>query len=239
MPETNPQLPLGLKLKDGATFASFFPGSNAELVEHLSRLSGSPWQPGIYLWGDPGTGKSHLLQAVCHAAGERGLAAVYLPLRLADQFPREVLLGLEKLGIVCIDDIQLIAGDQDWELALIQLFERIRDSGTQLVVASNASPAAMGLSSPHLVSRLSWGLQFHLQALDAEGKLGALQLRAARRGIGLPSEAGRYLVRHYGQDVNLLFSTLDCLDRASLVAKRKLTLPFIRKVLEKAGPKLP
>jgi DnaA family protein len=230
----NKQLPLTIGLKDSATFASYFPGPNVEALTHLRRLTGKPWEPGVYLWGGSGTGKSHLLQAVCHAAGERNGVSVYLPMRLADQFPREALHGLETVGIVCIDDIQAIAGDYDWELAVIHLFERIRETGGVLVVAGNAMPAEMGLGLSHLISRLAWGLQFQLQPLDEAGKLSALQLRASRRGIELPIESGRYLVRHSGQDMNRLFSALEALDRASLVAKRRLTVPFISEVLKEA-----
>ena len=228
----NLQLPLTLVLKDGATFDSYYAGPNGEAVAHLRKLTGTPWEPGMYLWGGPGTGKSHLLQAVCHAAGERGVAAVFLPMRAADQFPREALQGLEKVGIVCIDDIHAIAGDYDWELAVIDLFERIRETGGILVVTGNAMPAQLGLQLTHLVSRLAWGLQLQLQALNEVDKLSALQLRASRRGISLPSESGRYLIRHYGSDMHPLFSALESLDRASLAAKRRLTIPFLREVLK-------
>jgi len=228
----NPQLLLTLGLKDSATFTSFFPGPNAEALAHLRQLTGGPWEPGVYLWGGPGTGKSHLLQAVCHSAGERGGGAVYLPLRAAEPFPLEALQGLENVGMVCIDDIHAIAGDNAWEVALIHLFERIREAGAGLVVAGHASPAELGLSLAQLVSRLAWGLSFQLHPLDEEDKLNALRLRASRRGIALQPAAERYLVRHYGQDMNLLFGVLESLDRASLTAQRKLTIPFIRAVLK-------
>lgn len=227
----NPQLTLTLKLKDSATFASYWAGPNAEILAHLRQLIGSARQPAVYLWGVPGCGKSHLLQALCHAAGEQNSAAVYLPMRMADRFPREALQGLENVEMVCIDDIQAIAGDPDWELAFIHLFERIGETGAGLVVAGNAIPAELGFKLPQLASRLSWGLAFQLQPLSDADKLSALQLRASRRGIELPLESGRYLVRHYGQTMSDLYHALESLDQASLAAKRKLTIPFIRAAL--------
>ena len=225
------QLPLNLGLRDSATFDSYVAGPNAQAVAYLRRLAGHGWEPGVYLWGAPGAGKSHLLQAVCHAAGAAGAAAVYLPMELADRLPSEALNGLENLSRVCIDDIQAIAGRRDWEIALVHLIDRLQAAGGGLVVTGNAAPAALGLELPQLSSRLAGGLTLQLQVLDEADKLQALQLRAARRGLTLTPEAGRYLVRHYGQDMNRLFTALETVDQASLVAQRRLTIPFIRAVL--------
>lgn len=227
----SPQLPLTLKLKDTTTFASYFPGPNSEALSYLRRLTGSAWEPSIYLWGEAGAGKSHLLQAVCHALGDRGTAAIYLPMGAADQFPCEALEGVESLGMVCIDDIHLIAGRQPWEMALLNLFERIRERGRGLVVTGAAVPADLGFQLPQLASRLAGGLVLQLRPLSDDDKLAALQLRARRRGLTLTAAAGSYLVRHYGQHMATLFGVLDTLDQASLVAKRPLTIPFMREAL--------
>jgi len=225
------QLPLNLSLRDSATFDSYVAGPNAQAVAYLRCLAGHGWEPGVYLWGAPGAGKSHLLQAVCHAAGAAGAAAVYLPMELADRFPSEALNGLENLSRICIDDIQAIAGRRDWEIALVHLIDRVHAAGGGLVVTGHTAPMALGLELPQLASRLAGGLTLQLHALDEAEKLQALQLRAARRGLTLTVEAGRYLVRHYGQDMNRLFATLETVDHASLAAQRRLTIPFIRDVL--------
>ncbi len=225
------QLPLTLGPKDCACFESFFPGRNGEVLENLRRAVAAPGEPVLYLWGGSGTGKSHLLQAVCHALGETNAAAFYFPMTLADQIPYEALDGLETMAVVCIDDMEAIAGHRDWELALMRLFVRIHQAGGGLIVAGAAVPAALGIKLTQLSSRLAGGLVFQLQPLSEEDKVQALRLRAARRGFELPMEAGRYLVRHCGANADTLFGALDVLDKASLVAKRKLTLPFIRSVL--------
>lgn len=230
-PPKTAQLPLSLGLKDSAVFANFLPGPNAQAVAYLRALSGGIQEPAVYLWGKPGTGKSHLLQALCHAAGEKTLAAVYLPMRIAVDFPCEVLNGLESMALVCIDDLHLIAGHEQWQRALIGLFERIHDSGGSLVVAANSVPGELGVS-PHLASRLSWGIAFQIKPLDDQDKAAALQLRTERRGFHLRAEVARYLVRHYGDDMTHLFEQLDILDQASLAAKRKLTLPFVKGILQ-------
>jgi DnaA family protein len=227
----NHQLPLNLSLKDSATFESYVPGTNEQAVNYLRRLADSAWEPGVYLWGSAGTGKSHLLQAVCHAAGAAGTAAIYLPLQLADQFPCEALNGMENVSQVCIDDIQAIAGRRDWETALVHLIDRIHAAGGRLVMAGNAAPAALGLDLPQLRSRLTGGLTLLLKPLDAAGKLQALHWRAGQRGLELTAAAGRYLVRHYGRDMGVLCTALELIDHASLAAQRRPTIPFMRHVL--------
>lgn len=230
------QLTLGLGLKDSATFDNYLPGPNGEALAYLSRLEGSPWKPGVYLWGEPGTGKSHLLQAVCHAAGSQGLAAIYLPMLTVDQLSYEALAGIEYIAMVCIDDIQAIAGYYEWEVALIGLLDRIHASGAGLVITGHAPPAALGLKLPPLASRLAGGLVFQLKPLNETDKLQALQEHALRRGLPLSAEAGRYLVRYHGRDMTTLLAALEALDQASLTAKRKLTVPFIRSVLSASEP---
>lgn len=222
------QLPLDLGVNNNATFDNYIAGPNAQAVAYLRRLSGGERQPGVYLWGPTGVGKSHLLQAVCQAAGA---AAMYLPLQWADRFPCEALRGIENLDRVCIDDIHAIAGRRDWETALTRLLDRIQAAGGGVVIAGDAAPAALGLASPQLASRLAGGLTLQLQPLDEADKLQALRERAARRGLQLSDEAGRYLARHYSRDMGVLCAALERIDQASLIAKRKPTIPFMRSVL--------
>ncbi|MEE4376560.1 MAG: DnaA regulatory inactivator Hda [Candidatus Competibacteraceae bacterium] len=229
------QLPLLLELKESATFESFVLGANTEVVETLRRLSGSPWEPHIYLWGPAGTGKSHLLQAICHTVGDHGTGAVYLPLQTIEQLPCVVLDGLENLALVCIDDVQRIAGRDDWELALRNLFERVQGTQGSLVITGNAVPQELGLHLSQLSSRLAGCLSLGLKPLNETEILQALRLRATLRGLLLSPEVERYLLRHYGQPLDHLFEALELLDRASLAAQRKLTVPFISHALKEAG----
>jgi DnaA family protein len=233
------QLPLTISLKDHATFASYFPGVNGETVTYLKRLTGDPWEPNVYLWGPSGTGKSHLLQAICHAAGERGESAIYLPMHETGQFSYEALDGIENVTIVCIDDIHKLAGNRDWETALVRLFDRVEEKRGGLVITGNAAPTDMGLRLPQLISRLTASLVLVLNTLEPTDQLRALQLRAKRRGLTLSDAAGRYLMRHFQKDTSALFAALDTLDKASLAAKRKLTPAFLRSVLDTLNPNKP
>lgn len=221
------QLALRIGLRDSATFANFYAGDNAAVLHVLQQAD----EPFIYLWGTQGSGRSHLLQAACHAETGRGGAPAYLPLGELAPAGVGLLEGLEQMSLICLDDVQAIAGDAAWEEGLFHLYNRIREAGGRLLAAADASPLTLGINLADLRSRLGWGPVFQLQGLDDAGKLAALQLRARARGMALSDEVGSYLLRHSPRDMRALFDLLERLDRASLTAQRRLTIPFIREFL--------
>jgi DnaA family protein len=221
------QLALRVGLRDGITFDNFLAEGNEALLHQLREGS----EPFIYLWGQTGCGKSHLLHALSHAANESGVTAVYLGLLEYRVLDVAMLDGLEQYAVVTIDDINAIAGERQWEEALFHLYNRIRDSGARLVVSASNSPANAGFYLPDLISRLGWGPVYQLRPLDDSGKAAALQLRARRRGMQLPDDVAAYLLKHSARDLPGLFALLDALDQATLTAKRRLTLPFVRELL--------
>lgn len=225
------QLPLELTLRHNATFENFAYPEKHPLLSLLQEMARGRGESILYLWGAEGCGKTHLLQATCHRAALHGTSIVYLPLRELLQYGIEVLQGMEAHDLLCIDDIDAIAGNQEWEHQLFALFNRMRDRNARLITSAHASPTETGIRLPDLVSRLSWGPVFHLALLSDTEKLRALQLRAGTRGLELPEEVGRYLLRYYPRDLQIQFELLDRLDQASLVQQRKLTVPFVRDVL--------
>lgn len=224
---TEQQLPLRIGLRDSATFANFYCAGN-DAVLHTLQLASEPF---VFLWGSVGSGKSHLLQAACHAETERNGSPAYLPLGQLCEAGASVLDGMEAMTLVCLDELQSVAGDDDWEEALFHLYNRVRDAGVRLLVAADAGPAALPVKLADLRSRLSWGPVYQLQQLDDDGKLAALQMRARGRGIELPADVGAYLLRRSPRDMHALFELLDRLDQASLVAQRRLTIPFVRELI--------
>lgn len=221
------QLPLGIALRDSAAFENFYPGPNQAAVAAVRGMT----PPGVYLWGAPGTGKTHLLQAACAAALQQGSRAAYLPLREAARFSPDMLQGWEDFTLVCLDDLDAVAGNTVWEQALFHLYNGVRDAGGCLQVAAAAAPAQGSIALADLRSRLSHAPVYQLQALDDAGKLVVLQQRAARRGFELPDDTAQYLLSRYQRDMHSLCNLLDVLDTASLAAQRKLTIPFVRNVL--------
>jgi len=136
------------------------------------------------------------------------------------------------MSLVCLDDVQALTGHDEQEEALFHLYNRIRESGGRLLVAANASPAGLAPRLPDLRSRLLWGPVFHLHRLDDAGRLAALQLRADRRGFQLNNDVGTYLLHRHPRDMAKLFELLEQLDHASLTAQRRLTIPFVRSLLQ-------
>jgi DnaA family protein len=219
------QLPLGVRLRAGAVFASFAPGQNAELLTALRSAAGPVW-----LWGAHGTGKTHLLQALCVDVGD---AAAYFPLDRSLALPPEALAGFERSRVLCIDDVDAVAGDQAWEQALFRLFNEAAELRTRLIFTAAVAPrqAAWGLEDWR--SRAASCVVYQLRELDDEGRIEALRLRAVQRGLQLPYETSEYLLKRMPRDLPSLLQVLDALDEASMIEQRRLTIPFIRDELEK------
>jgi DnaA family protein len=226
------QLPLGLRLHDAAHFSNFVCGDDGELLDQLRQLAAGGRLRQLYCWGAHGSGKSHLLQACCRAADAAGHSAAYLSLRDAAQLAPAVLDGWEHYQLVCLDDIDAAAGAGGWEEALFHLYNRLVERGNRLLVSAAVAPAGLALELPDLVSRLAAGPVYQVHILDDEQSLRAMRLRAAQRGLDLPEETGRYLLRRLPRDLPALMNLLDRLDMASLAAQRKLTVPFVKSVLE-------
>lgn len=226
------QLALGLSLKEELTFANFLSGSNHEAVLALKKLAGEDAPQFIYLCSVGTLGASHLLQATCHAAHQAQHAAAYLPLADWVQFNPEILQGFEMMAVVCLDDLQVIAGKAAWEEAVFHLYNRIQAHGGRLVVVANDIPKQLRLQLPDLVSRLTSGVLYQIHPLSDDEKIQALKLRANGRGITLADEVARYILTHCPRHMGTLFAAFDALDKASLAEQRRLTIPFVKTVLQ-------
>lgn len=225
------QLPLGVRLPDRAVFESFLPARNLQAVEHALRVAEGEARGSTWICGPAGAGKTHLLQAICARAGQRG-GAGYFPLEQLAELGPGVLEGLTLLECVCVDDLDRVTGRLDWEKALFGLFQEMQEREARLVVAARAPPALLPWALPDLGSRFTAAAIFQLRELDESEQQEALQLRARLRGFDLPDETSRWLQRRFPRDMRTLYELLDTLDQAALVAQRRLTVPFIRSVLK-------
>lgn len=231
--EPSGQLPLPITLDEGATFENFYAEPNAAAVEALRNAAIAADTPVLFLHGGDGTGKSHLLQAACRAAGGAQRRAMYLPMGQAVLLDPSAVEGLERYPLVCLDDVQRIAGTEPWQRALLTLIDGLKQNGGSFIATARNAPSAIKRLLPDLVSRLSWGPVFQLQALSDAEKIAALQQRALRRGFELPEDTAKFLLNRLQRDMATLCATLDALDSASLVAQRKVTVPFVKAFIEK------
>lgn len=229
---SHPQLPLGLALRDSARFNSFYPGRNLEAVQGLQQSARGRGETFVYVVAPTGMGKTHLLQAACADAAAVERSCSYLPLPDLREFTPAVFADLEQLDLVCIDDVTAIAGDDAWERGLFDLFNRVRQGGGTLLVAGDTRPDQAGFQLPDLVSRLAWGVTYVIRPLAERDVIAALACRALARGLQLPEETAQYLLKRYPRDLPTLFALFDTLDTASLVEQRRLTVPFVRAVLD-------
>ena len=226
------QLPLALDLRHAPGLDDFVVGRNRELLEQLRRALDGDGERLIFISGPPGSGRSHLLLGQCNAAEQSGLRSVYLPLREKLSLMPVMLEGLEQFDLLAIDDVDAIAGDDDWENALFNLFNRCRDNHRRLLFSAAGGPAALPIRLPDLRSRLSWGLTIALHGLDDDGRRQLLQVLAERRAMRLPDDVARYLLERASRHPRDLVELVARLDRASLAEKRHLTIPFVRNYLD-------
>ena len=223
------QLTLGIGLDDDARFENFLTGSeNQQALEYLQADGDEQF---IYIWGSGSPGLTHLLQAACHSSASKGRSALYLPLKEKSQLSPQILEGLSSLSLICIDDIDVIAGDANWESALFTAFNSSKESHTQLIIAGKTAPLNLEIELPDLHSRLQSGLILQLQALNDEEKLLALQLRAKQRGIELPNAVAEFILLRAERSLAALMQILNQLDQSSLEQKRKLSIPLVKSTL--------
>lgn len=224
------QLPLTLRWPAQQRFASFVAGDNGAAVDLLQRAAAEPDALWVFACGPRGSGKTHLLVAACAAAAELKRSAQYLSLRkLADPDALRALGGSELLAL---DDVDALAGNAELEHALFDLYNRCKVEKSTLLFGASAPPAQLGLGLRDLVSRLSACAQAPLRPLDDAARREALRQRAQARGLLLDDNVIDWLFVHAERDLGSLTAWLERIDRASLAAKRRVTVPFLRQLLD-------
>ncbi len=209
------QLILDVRPDFKPTLDNFVPGDNAALIaalrEHVQRRDGSV----LYLWGPPGSGRSHLL----HAA-----AALAEPMRPVSHSAAAPVMG----ALICIDDVER-ANEAELS-ALFRVFINARNEAQSILVSGSVPPAVLGFRAD-TASRIAQGLVFEMRPLSDEQKREALMQHAAGRGMHVSPEIINYLLRHSRRDLPWLMAVLDAMDEASLSLGRPVTLPLLREIL--------
>ena len=226
------QLSLPIHQIDDETLANFYGDNNALLLNSLRQNMAELQQQFFYLWGHKSVGNTHLLRALSNEYIHQKRSTIYVPLSKSRYFSTAVFENLEQQELVCLDDLQTVIGDSEWEVALFDLFNRIKDNNkTLLIVSASLSPSALPVKLPDLASRLKWGESYQLIALTDEQKLHALKQNAYQRGITLSDEIISFMFNRLDRDMSTLKEALNQLDKASLQAQRHLTIPFVKSTL--------
>lgn len=197
------QLALGISPPPEPSFENFVPGANAELLARLRELAeGRLAESIVYLWGEPGSGRSHLLRAAARASAR--------PLVLAD-------------------DVEAL--DETRQRTLFMQINEARESGGSVLAAGSSPPSRLPLRED-LRSRLGWGLVYQVKPLTDGERAVYLRAEAERRGMHLSDEVVSYLLTRVRRDLPSLGAILDELDRVSLEQQRAVTLPLVREALK-------
>lgn len=222
------QYPFPFSFRNAPGFERFH--ANTHNAELLALLRGLEQGPAVFcfLWGARGSGKTHLLQALCHASA----TAVYLPLRDLLPYGPHCLDGLERETFLVVDDVDCIAGHRDWEEAMLRLFmaqQADPDRGPgKLCMAAEHNPQSLGLGLKDLQSRLQLALVYEVKPLDDVARAQVLTARALERGIELKPEVVAFLLTRCARGMSELLAMLEQLDALSLSEKRRITIPFIK-----------
>jgi len=229
------QLSLSVQLPDDETFQSFQSNENQAVLNQLQDfidliVKQESHPTALYLFGIKGVGKSHLLHACCAYAEQLGLSSLSLSFGELDQLSTEMFEGLEQIDVVCLDDIHLIAGNDDFERAVFDLFNRVTEQGKCLIISGDQNVNNLTIKLPDLLSRLSWGFTEQLKPIQDDEKILALQYRAEQRGLILTNDSAKFLLTRISREMTNLISALDELDKASIREQRKITIPFIKEI---------
>lgn len=228
-------MPLALRYPPDQRFDSFVaaPAGALAQLQALARQPGADW---LFLAGPAKTGKTHLALALCAAAEQAGRRVAYLPLAAAAGRARVALDALEGNDVVALDGLEKIVGaddaqKRDDEIALFDFHNQARARGTGVLYTAQAGPDELTLALPDLRSRLQQCARIALSPLDDAGRRDVLRDRAQRRGLILEEPAIEWLLTRTDRDLGALVGLLDKLDRASLAAQRRVTVPFLRQVV--------
>jgi DnaA-homolog protein len=242
------QLTFRLSLDDDASFRNFYSGGsdshNSRLVQYLKDAlqrwisqplaparSGTVLEEFIWLWGARDVGCSHLLQAVCHEAELSGVRAFYVDFSRHTALHPDILLGLESMALVCLDSVDVLAGQADWEMALFNLYNRLSEAQKPLLIGAHTPPHQSAFKLADLASRMQSAAVVQITILNDDDKAVALRLRADCRGFELSEEVARFLVTRSERSMTQLLMVLTLLDKHSLSSQRKVTIPLLKLVM--------
>jgi DnaA-homolog protein len=228
MSAIHPQIPFEFPLQKAFSLENFVVGANQAVVEQLQHQFDEDYEPLLYLWGTGAAGCSHLLQAACQSATTKGRTAIYLPMDEIKWLDPVMLQGIENVDLICLDHLQAVAGLVDWEEALFHLFNRVLQQRICLLVGASSPPRGVGIALADLQSRFMSCAIFQVMSLEDVDKVLLLQEQASEKGIELHQDAAQYILNRSQRSTDALLEILESLDRSSLSAGRKLTIPFIK-----------
>lgn len=230
--QQHPQLTLPLDTAPATTFTSFHVDENNLMVRDAvcAFVNGKLDDSQLFLWGDDGVGKSHLLSAACEQMYAAGFRTAYIPGEWVNS--EGALSGVEFCELLCVDDLQRL--DHATEVELFHCINRCRDRGARILLAADRSPDELGVRLPDLHTRLSWGLVYQVQHLGEDGLRTALRREIELRSLSASKEVVTFMLRRFPRRMATLKRVVDTLDKVSLSEQRHITIPLVKSVFSHA-----
>ena len=222
------QIPLDVSLSEYMTFETFYLGPNKSVVDSLRDEKNQL----IWLAGLEGFGKTHLLHAFLNSHEHENKKVLYLPMSESQDFTPDILDNLAQYDLVAIDDIENIIGDMTWEEQLLKFYEDSYSTRNKILITANDTPKGLNFLLPDLSSRLNLALIERLRPMNEDEMIKAILIHSKARGFDLPEDSAKYLINRVPRDVSVLIDMIKLLDYESLSMQRKLTIPFIKTVLD-------
>lgn len=228
MPE---QYPLYFEFRANQTFDDFYAGANQSIIDDLKCCILNEGEQQIFIWAKTGQGKSHLLQSCCHYAQSHEIQSFYFDLARFRRHNAAIFLDLDDYEVVCVDNVDWIIGQPKWEQALSAFMQRHYERGHRLILSATNLPNHLTFKISDVKASLSWGLMVHIKTLVNTNNIDALIFRADAMGIEISPQVGRFIMIQHQNELDKLWHLLAKLDRATLAAKRRLTIPFLKQLL--------
>ena len=201
-------------------------------INNLSVLSNLKGEEDLVIYGTSKVGKSFLLQSLCNYFSEANKSSLYIPLKELSSYETGLLDNLEKLNLVCIDDLEIIAGDNKWETAIFNLINDCLLSSCRIVFSSNINPSLISFQLRDLFSRIQKINQMEVFPVKSDNLAEAVRFFADLRSINIGDKEIAYLINHSKRSMGDLVTNINLLDKLSMQLKRKITIPLIKKVTE-------
>ena len=203
----------------------YFESSNIEAKDALL-ASGD-----IFLYGLEKTGKTYLLQSLCNYYFNEGKTSLFMPLKEVSDLGSQITESLESLDLICIDDVDLIAGDNSWEIAIFNLINNCLLTNCRLVFCSSFNPSNIDFVLKDLMSRIKKINHIEIFPVNTNNLPKAIKYIANSRSINLGEREIDYLIRYSERSISNLINIIEKLDDLSMELKRKITVPLIKEVI--------
>ena len=215
------------------SFHSSFEGfyidpKNKQLISILENIS---INENMYIYGLKNSGKTYLLQSLCNKYSKNDKSSLFLPLMDVTKYGVEIIDSIENMDLVCIDGLEAVSQNKEWEIGLFNLINNAQQTGCRLVFTSSSEEGAINFSLADLDSRIRKFQSHEIFPISDDHLLKALKKTTNLRSISLGEKEAQYLITYTKRNIADLTIILESLDQLSMENKRRITIPLIKELL--------